>query len=73
MKKTYRILPLITQVGINMFMPIFIMTLLGVLIDRWLNLAPLFLIIGLVIGVIVSFRNLYFIMKKMIKDMEDEE
>ncbi len=65
-------LALITQIGIGMFVPIFVMLILGVKLDEYLNTAPKMLIIFLITGIIVSFRNLFMIFKKITKDIQDE-
>ncbi len=65
-------LALLTQIGIGMFVPIFVMVIVGVKLDDYFGTAPKLIIIFLIIGIIVSFRNLFKLFAKMTKDIEDE-
>ncbi len=63
---------LITQIGIGMFVPIFVMLILGVKLDDYFETAPKLLILFLVVGIVVSFRNLFKLFNKITRDIEDE-
>jgi F0F1-type ATP synthase assembly protein I len=39
---------------------IVVFAVLGVLVDRWLGLTPLFTLIGTVLGSVLSFLNVYW-------------
>lgn len=73
--KVIRTLALISQVGISMMVPIFLMAWLGVWIDNKLStqLFPLFLILGIGGG----FRSVYTLIRyaneDRHKEKEDEE
>lgn len=66
-KEVMRALSLLTQVGIAMFVPIFLCVLLGSFIDEKLGTGVVFLIIFIIIGVISSFRSLYVLTSKFFK------
>lgn len=50
---------LITQVGINMVVPIIVGLYIGKKLDESFNKAPLFLFLFIIIGVITSFMSLF--------------
>lgn len=57
-KEVYRSLTLITQFGINMLVPIFLCTFLGIFLDK--KLGTSFLVIVLFfIGALAGARNIY--------------
>jgi F0F1-type ATP synthase assembly protein I len=51
--------------------------ILGVVGGRWLdgklNSEPLFLIIGLILGVVVAFYGVYIMLRPLMKDKQDKE
>ncbi len=65
-------LALLTQIGIGMFVPIFVMLIIGIKLDKYFDTAPKILITFLIMGIVVSFRNLFKIFDKLTKDIEDE-
>lgn len=60
-REIIKALSMLTQVGISMFVPIFICILIGSYIDTKLNTGAVFLIIFTIVGVISAFRTLYMI------------
>ncbi|MDE6182106.1 MAG: AtpZ/AtpI family protein [Eubacteriales bacterium] len=64
---------LLSQVGINMIIPIILCVFIGKWIDEKLNTDPLFLIIFIILGVLSSFRNLYVLVIKDYKPETSEE
>ena len=63
-KSVYQSLVLITQFGINMIVPIFLCTGLGIFIDKKLGLGC-FIIKFFVLGVRAEFGNCYILAKKI--------
>ena len=63
---------MITQFGINMIVPIFMCTLLGVYIgkkfDMMIIVIPLF-----IIGALAGFRNVYIMAKKIFEQESDRD
>ena len=71
-KNVYQSIAMITQFGINMIVPIFMCTLLGVYIgkifDRMIIVIPLF-----IIGALAGFRNVYIMAKKIFEQESDRD
>ena len=69
-KSVYRSLTLITQFGINMIVPIFMCTALGVYIGKKLSIKwiviPFFMA-----GALAGFRNIFMMAKRIYSDKED--
>ncbi len=65
-------LALLTQIGIGMFVPIFVMLIIGVKLDEYFSTSPIQLIIFLILGIVIAFRNLFKLFKKITKDIENE-
>jgi len=61
-KDVYRSLTLITQFGINMIVPIFLCTFLGIFIDKKLG-TSFIVIIMFFLGAIAGARNVYIFAK----------
>lgn len=70
-KSVYRSLAMITQFGINMLVPIFFCTFLGIWIDKWAG-TGFFMIILFFIGALAGFRNIY-IMAKGVYDTKGKD
>ncbi len=66
-------LSMITQVGISMFVPIFICMWIGKSLDKWLDTGVLFLIIFIILGVGSAFRTLYMLTIDKYKKEADKE
>ena len=71
-KKIVSAFMLVTQIGITMMTPIFLCVIIGVIVQNKTGFeysVP----IGLLLGIISAFRNVYILTKKMyFKDMEKE-
>ncbi|MCI5741874.1 MAG: AtpZ/AtpI family protein [Lachnospiraceae bacterium] len=70
-KSVYQSFVLITQFGINMIVPIFLCTALGVFLDKKLELSFLTIVLFFV-GALAGFRNCY-IMAKKIYESDDKK
>ena len=70
-KSVYQSFVLITQFGINMIVPIFLCTALGVFLDKKLELSFLTIVLFFV-GSLAGFRNCY-IMAKKIYESDDKK
>jgi len=71
-KSVYRSLALITQFGINMLVPIFLCTMIGVYIGEkysinWITI-PLF-----AVGALAGFRNIFIMAKKVYSVTDKKE
>lgn len=64
MKDIARALSMLTQIGVSMFVPIFMCVLVGAWLDKVTNLSPLFLIIFIILGVGAAFRTIYMMVRK---------
>jgi Uncharacterized protein conserved in bacteria len=58
---------LITQIGINLFITIFLGLMAGKFLDNLFNTKPIFLIIFILLGIAAAFRNLFIMTKKYFK------
>ena len=71
-KNVYQSIAMITQLGINMIVPILMCTLLGVYIgkkfDMMIIVIPLF-----IIGALAGFRNVYIMAKKIFEQESDRD
>ncbi len=64
----------LTQVGINMMVPILICLFIGKWLDQKFNTDFIFLFIFIILGIASSFRNLYiFVIKDYTKQPKQEE
>lgn len=70
-KSVYQSFVLITQFGINMIVPIFLCTALGVFLDKKLELSFLTIVLFF-LGALAGFRNCY-IMAKKIYESDDKK
>lgn len=73
-KNVYHSLVMVTQFGINMLVPIFICSFLGIYLDRWLN-TSYWMIILFFLGACAGFRNIYMFAKRVysIKSEKDTD
>ena len=68
---TYMI-SLITQVGISMIVPIFLCMFIGIKVNKYID-APIIVLVSVLFGCVVSFRNVYVLVRSIYaKDMEKE-
>ena len=63
-RTVYHSLALITQFGINMLVPIFLCTFVGIFLDRLCN-TTFIVIILFFLGAAAGFRNVYIFAKKI--------
>ncbi|MBR1691549.1 MAG: AtpZ/AtpI family protein [Lachnospiraceae bacterium] len=71
-RSVYRMLAMITQFGINMIVPIFICSFLGMYLDRRLG-TSFFMILLFFLGAIAGFRNIYIRAMRAASHNEKEE
>lgn len=68
----WKALTMVTQIGISMMTPIFLCAFIGYYIDKWLSTGICFLLF-IIIGIIVAFRNVYYLTKGFYeKEMKEE-
>ena len=63
-RTVYHSLALITQFGINMLVPIFLCTFVGIFLDRLCN-TTFIVIVLFFLGAAAGFRNVYIFAKKI--------
>ena len=71
--KDYENLGLITQIGMIMIIPIFAGLFGGKWLDDQLNTGNILLLVGIILGVIIAFLNLYRYTMKDIKKRSDRD
>ncbi len=64
LKKTIKDLGYLSTVGMTMAFSIAIGAVGGYYLDRWLGTQPWLFLVGLGIGIVAAFRNLYTLYKK---------
>lgn len=74
-KKVFKAIAMISQIGITMLVPIFLCLYIGMKLDEWFN-TNFIAMIGIVLGIMTAFRNVYIITKQFYakdKAKEDEK
>ena len=71
--KDYENLGLITQIGMIMIIPIFVGLFGGKWLDDQLNTGNIFLLLGIILGVVIAFLNLYRYTMRDIKKRSDKD
>ncbi len=71
-KNVYQSMVMITQFGINMIVPIFMCTLVGVWIGEKWNI-PIIIIPLFIIGALAGFRNVYIMAKKIFNQKSERD
>lgn len=74
-KKVMKAVVMISQIGITMLVPIFLCLYIGIKMDEWLD-TSFITIIGIILGIMAAFRNVYLITKQFYakdKAKEDEK
>ncbi|MBQ9519217.1 MAG: AtpZ/AtpI family protein, partial [Firmicutes bacterium] len=61
----------LTQIGVSMFVPIFISLFIGVFLDRRLGTAPWLMMVFIILGVAAGFRSVYMMTQSYFKDRDD--
>lgn len=69
-KNVYNSMALITQFGLNMLVPIFLCSFLGIFLDEKLG-TSYWMVILFFIGSISGFRNIYIFAKKIYSEKEE--
>lgn len=71
-RSVYRSLALISQFGINMLVPIFLLSFLGIYLDKRFGTDYLMVILFFV-GALAGFRNIFVMAGKIYKDRDKNE
>ncbi len=71
-REIMRALALVTQIGLTLFVTIFIALMLGRFLDGVFNTAPWLLLTFTILGVLAAFRNLYFLTIKDLKNITNK-
>ena len=66
-KTVFQALAMVTQFGINMLVPIFICTFIGIWLDKKCGTSYIMIILFFV-GALAGFRNIYLMARKVYKD-----
>lgn len=69
-KSVYKSLALVTQLGINMLVPIFLCSFLGIYIDRKFQ-TNFWMVSLFFVGALAGFRNSYIAAKKIYQEKSD--
>jgi len=56
---------LVTEIGITMVVNVLVGFFIGMYLDRWLNTTFLFLLIGVILGMMSGFRIVYLLIMKL--------
>lgn len=70
-KSVYRALALISQFGINMLVPIFLCSFVGMYIDRSMG-TSYWMILLFFIGALAGFRNVYIFARRIYNDKDSK-
>ena len=65
-KQVFKTWIMILQVGISMMTPIFLLLVISVVLKNKFNID--LVLLSIIIGVIVGFRNTYILLKQFLKD-----
>ncbi|MDP3970099.1 MAG: AtpZ/AtpI family protein [bacterium] len=68
--KTFYAISLAWQLGFFIVAPISGFLYLGLLVDNYLSTKPIFLLIGMLIGIIITIYEVYHLLIPLIKDGE---
>ncbi len=68
-KSVYRALVMITQFGINMLVPVFLLSFLGIWLDKKLGTSWLTIVLFFV-GALAGFRNIYVMARHVYEDKD---
>jgi ATP synthase protein I len=63
-RKYFRLLALVSSMGISMGLSLVIGLLIGYYLDKWLQTQPVFFFIFLLFGIAAGFKNIYIILKR---------
>ncbi len=65
--KTFYAISLAWQLGFLIIFSLGGFLILGFLLDRLFNTNPLFLMVGLLVGLVITFYEVYFLLKPLIE------
>lgn len=68
-RSVYRSLAVITQFGINMLVPIFLCSFLGIYLDKKFGTSYIMIILFF-LGALAGFRNIYIVAKRIYSDKD---
>ena len=63
-------LTLVTQLGISMFVPIFLCLFIGLWLDKTFGTSPVFLLLFILIGIYSGFRGVYNLTRSFFKNKD---
>jgi ATP synthase protein I len=63
-RKYFRLLAMVSSMGISMGLSLVIGLVIGYYLDKWLQTQPVFFFIFLLFGIVAGFKNIYIILKK---------
>ena len=63
-RKYFRLMALVSSMGISMGLSLVIGLAIGYYLDKWLQTQPIFFFIFMLFGIVAGFRNVYIIMKR---------
>jgi ATP synthase protein I len=63
-RKYFRLLAMVSSMGISMGLSLVIGLAIGYYLDRWLQTQPVFFFIFLLFGIVAGFKNVLIILKK---------
>ena len=71
-KTVFQALAMVTQFGINMLVPIFICTFIGIWLDKKCGTSYIMIILFFV-GALAGFRNIFLMARKVYKDIGKDD
>lgn len=71
-RSVYQSLALISQFGINMLVPIFLLSFLGIYLDRRFG-TSFWMVVLFFVGALAGFRNTYLMAKKIYRRKDKDE
>jgi len=72
-KKLYRILTVLSTVGLVIVFATVIGVYIGFKLDGWLNTSPWFTIIFFLFGIVAGFKNLFNYAKRIVEGFNKDE
>jgi ATP synthase protein I len=65
-------LSLAARIGVELAVTIIVGAFLGYLLDRWLSTGPWLMLVGLLLGTVAAFRNLYRVLSREMGDSKKD-
>ena len=63
-RKYFRLLAMVSSMGISMGLSLVIGLVIGYYLDKWLQTQPVFFFIFMLFGIVAGFKNILIILKK---------